>query len=67
MWRNEYLFETRISNNTLLMSLFDNQSKHYLCLQICSSPLNKPAAQAAGADSPPLKLYQKAKSTPSVK
>ena len=28
---------------------------------------NKPAAQAAGADPPPLKLHQYAKSTPSVK
>ena len=28
---------------------------------------NKPAVQAAGADSPPLKLHQEAKSTPLVK
>ena len=27
----------------------------------------KPAAQAAGADPPPMKLHQEAKSTPSVK
>ena len=28
---------------------------------------NKPSAQAAGADPPPMKLHQQAKSTPSVK
>ena len=28
---------------------------------------NKPAAQAAGADPPPMKVHQEAKSTPSIK
>ena len=57
----------RKSYNTAVLSFFLSVPCSAITQVYIGTLLNKPAAQAAGADPPPLKIHQKAKSTPSVK